>query len=93
MEETRQVLAVVLVLGLLAAALWWLRRRGPAALSRTGKGCRLAVAERVTLGPQHALCLVRSGDRGILVSVSPGGCSVLESGDWKRFETSSEARP
>jgi hypothetical protein len=52
--------------------------------------------ERLALGPQHGVWLVRVGGRGILVGLSPAGCSVLESGDWSRFETprpAGEERP
>jgi hypothetical protein len=35
--------------------------------------------ERLRLGPQHTLHLVRLGDRAMLVASSPAGCSLVES--------------
>ena len=81
MEVTRQILGIFGVLLLLAATLWWLRRKGlnlrPARGGRT-----LETVERVALAPQHSLHLVRLGGRGLLIAVSPSGCALLESFDW-----------
>jgi flagellar biogenesis protein FliO len=88
METIRQVFAVSAVLSLLAAALWWLRRKG---LVRHGaRGTRkhsLQAVERLMLGPQHSLHLVRLAGRGLLVGTSPAGCAVLESFEWASLET------
>jgi flagellar protein FliO/FliZ len=80
----RQLLAVFLVLGLLLAALWLLRRQGLArfipgrfvpGLGRpAGKQRRMQVLERVALDTRHSLHLVALNGRLIVVSVSPGGC-------------------
>ena len=92
-ELVRQAAGVAFTLLLLAAALWWLRRRGGARISFTGRTARrLEAVERLPLGSQHALYLVRMGRRGILVGLSPAGCTVLESAAWEQFE-SPEARP
>jgi flagellar biogenesis protein FliO len=78
MELGRQYLGVAVVLGLLAATLWWLRRRGlstwPAA--RRG-GRRLESLERLPLSPQHTLHLIRAGESVVLLACSPGQCAVL----------------
>jgi flagellar biosynthetic protein FliO len=83
MDEIRQVLAVLTVLGMLGGALWWLRRRGYAQFAgkpRSGaKGRNMRVIERLPLTPQHSLHLVRVADRTIIVAASPGGCSILDS--------------
>jgi flagellar biosynthetic protein FliO len=81
MDVMEQVTAVAVVLLLLGAALWWLRRRGVAviALPRRVGGRRLECLERVALGPQNALFLVRLGDTELLVAASPGGCSLIHS--------------
>jgi len=88
MEPIRQVLAVSAVLSLLAACLWWLRRKG---LVRQGAGGprkrALQSVERLTLGPQHSLHLVRLAGRGLLVGTSPAGCAVLENFEWTRLES------
>jgi|HubBroStandDraft_1064217.scaffolds.fasta_scaffold68098_3 flagellar biogenesis protein FliO len=93
MEVIRQVLAVGAVLLLLAASLWWLRRKG---LVRHGSsGSRknaLQAVERLMLGPQHSLHLVRLAGRGLLVGTSPAGCAVLESFEWASLEPESPAR-
>jgi flagellar biogenesis protein FliO len=78
--------AIILVLSLLGGALYLLRRRGMASFSNAaspfiGQGSsprQLKVVERVPLGAQHALHLVRVGDRLILIATSPGSCQVIE---------------
>lgn len=84
MESTEQLLAVMVVLGLLCGSLWLLKRKGWA---RTGfrrpahpGQPRLEVLDRLSLTPQHSLHLVRLADRTLLVGLSPQGCSLLESG-------------
>ena len=80
------VSAVVLVLSLLGGALYFLRRRGAASFSyvaspfgRQGTTLRqLKVIERVPLGPQHALHLVRVGDRLVLIATAPGSCQMMD---------------
>jgi len=79
MDVIEQTLAVALVLGLLLGALWWLRRRGFAVpvLARRSAGRRMECLERLPLGPQQALYLVRLGDAELLVALGPGRCSLL----------------
>lgn len=80
---TQSYAAVLLVMLLLGGVLFLLKRRGAAAfriprLSRMSSGAReLEVIDRVTLGPQHALHLVRVGDRRVLVATAPSSCQVL----------------
>ena len=83
MEMIDQLLAIVLVLGLTAGVASWLRRRGvlPAPLPRRTAGKRLENLERLPLGPQQTLHLVRLGERALLVAATPAGCAVLESVD------------
>ena len=74
--------AAAAVLAALGGALWLLRNRRIG-----GRGNRMAVLERLTLTPHHTLCLVRIGDRKMLIGTSPSMCQVLngapaqESGD------------
>jgi flagellar biogenesis protein FliO len=95
MEWMRQVLAVSGVLLLLAASLWWLRRRGlvesAVRSARGGRKRHLEPVERLSLGPQHTLHLVRLAGRGLLVSTSPAGCALLESFDWAAAESARAA--
>jgi flagellar biogenesis protein FliO len=88
MELIRQVLAVGAVLLLLAASLWRLGRKGIVghASGRSPKRV-LQTVERLVLGPQHALHLVRLAGRGLLVGTSPAGCAVLESFEWASLES------
>lgn len=79
MEYARQLVAVVAVLGLLGAVLWYARRRGwvlGAARPRAGR--RMEPIERLMLGPNHTLHLVRIGDEALVVACSPGGCALLD---------------
>jgi flagellar protein FliO/FliZ len=83
MELLRQLAAIALVFGLLAGALWALRRRG--LLPRAGilrarrVSGRLEAIERLALSPQHTLHLVRVADRALLIGAHAGGCTLLES--------------
>jgi flagellar biosynthetic protein FliO len=94
MEGIAQFAAVAGVLLLLAAALWWLRRRGFTGTVLAGKptGRRLQSIERMPLGPQHTLHLVRLGERAFLVASSPGGCALLENVAWREIDNAQEAR-
>jgi flagellar biogenesis protein FliO len=91
MEWIRQVLAVSGVLLLLGTGLWYLRRKGLAQYGvRPSTGARkrtLEAVERLPLGPQHSLHLVRLGGRALLVGTSPTGCALLDSSDWALLES------
>ena len=84
MDYVQQMLAMGAVFGLLGAALWWMRRRGLAVPRRTRGGRRIELLERVPLGPQHSLHLVRWNDAALLVACSPSGCTLLETGPCPR---------
>jgi len=77
-EILQQTMAVAAVLALLGAALWWLRRRGFAAVRPRRNGGRLLkTLERLPLGPQHALHVVRVGERVLVVGCAPGACTLV----------------
>ena len=80
MDSFSQMGAVFGVLALLGVSLWWLRRRGLAGSLpiRGSAGRRMACLERLPLGPQHTLHLVRFGQSVLLISSSPAGCSLLQ---------------
>jgi flagellar biosynthetic protein FliO len=80
MEVLEQMMAVALVLLLLGGTLWWLRRRGFAglALPRRHGERRMECLERLPLGPQHTLHLVRVGKSELLLASSPSGCALVE---------------
>ena len=73
--------AVLAVLGVLAVALWRLRKKGLAGFFRPvarRASRRLESMERLALSPHHSLHLVRLDDRAILVAQSPSGLMLLE---------------
>jgi flagellar biosynthetic protein FliO len=84
MEFLQQLASVATVIALLAATLWWLKRRGMAGVlrRRRGNSRRLQTVERLPLGPHHTLHLVRMGGRFWIVGCSPGGCTLLAEHAW-----------
>jgi len=79
MDFGQQYAGVAIVLGLLGATLWWLRRRGYGAVAGARRGSRrMEALERLPLAPQHTLHLVRIGRTVALISTSPGGCALLQ---------------
>ncbi len=88
MDVIEQVTAVAVVLLLLCGTLWWLRRRGVAVLALPGRGAgrRMECLERLPLGPQHALHLIRLGETELLVAASPSGCSLMHTRSHSRTE-------
>jgi flagellar biogenesis protein FliO len=82
MEVIQQTLVVIFVLGLLGAAIYWLRAQGIARFNGQGVGRsgarRMQTIERLPLSPQHSLHLVNVSGRVLLIAVSPGGCSLLD---------------
>ena len=82
METYEAFGAVLFVLVLLGAVLWLLRQRGvavfsmPVGLMKTGTPRQLEVLDRVALGPQHGLYMVRVGDSKWLVGTAPAGCQL-----------------
>lgn len=84
----RQLAGVLVVFGLLAAAVYLLgRRRGLPLLrlpGRRGTG-DMEVLDRLYLTPQHSLHVVRVGKRGLLISLHPGGSSLLDAGPLEQY--------
>jgi flagellar biosynthetic protein FliO len=81
MDVFGQMAAVAVVLLLLGATLWALRRRGFAgvALARRSGGRRLECVERLALGPHQMLHLVRMGEIEMLLASSHSSCTLLKS--------------
>jgi flagellar biosynthetic protein FliO len=73
--------AVVLVLALLGGSLFLLRKRGAAAFSFSRLASagprRMQVLERLPLGPQHALHIVRVSGREMVIATAPTSCRLL----------------
>ena len=94
MELMTQMASVTGVLVLLAVTLWWLRRRGVAAvLTRRGNQRSLESVERLPLGPQHSLHLIRLGEQALVVACSPAGCTLVATRDWRELSRAREALP
>jgi flagellar biogenesis protein FliO len=86
MDLARDLGAVLLVLGVLGATLWALRRVGAVRWRAPGRARsrgRIEVVERVALSPQQALHLVRLGSRALLIASHAGGCTLVESVPWQ----------
>ncbi|MBX5496180.1 MAG: FliO/MopB family protein [Bryobacteraceae bacterium] len=70
-----EAISLVVVFLLLGAAMWLHRRRPDwpkAAGSRN-----LESLDRVRLGPNHTVHLIRAGNRRLIVATHPGGCTLL----------------
>jgi flagellar biosynthetic protein FliO len=93
MELLQQLASAAAVIALFAACLWWLRRRGMAAVwrPRRAAGRRLQTVERLPLGPQHTLHLIRMGERALIVACSPGGCCLLAERAWHEIAAAGAA--
>lgn len=70
----RQMLGVMIVFALLAAAVWKLRTGSGVGLRQNS---RLESAARLALTAQHAVHLVRVDGREMVVATHPQGCSLL----------------
>jgi flagellar biosynthetic protein FliO len=80
MDILRQSLAVALVFALLWLALWLLRKRNGIRIgllaAPPGRG-PLESLGRLALGPQHALHVVRAGEKELILAIHPHGITVL----------------
>lgn len=81
MESLQPIAAVCLVLVLLGGTLLLLKKRGAASfrlprMASSGPR-RMEVLERVSLGPQHTLHLVRLGDKSMVVATAASSCQLL----------------
>lgn len=78
MDVIRQSLAITFVFLLLWGALWFLRKRRGISFStgRANKGL-LQSRGKLALSAQHAVHLVRIGDRDLVLAVHPSGIALL----------------
>lgn len=81
MDLFEPLLAVALVLGLLWAAIYFLKRHKFAVPAVLGRAARreadLEIAARLPLSATHSLCRVRDGDRNLLLGLYPNGIVLL----------------
>jgi flagellar biosynthetic protein FliO len=97
LETFSQSIAAFLVLVLLVAFLWAMRRRGLAsfnfALTKSmAKQKAMQVVERLPLTAHHSLHLVRVEDRVILIGVSPSSCTQIDAFPASKFLSESGVR-
>jgi flagellar biogenesis protein FliO len=82
MELSQQLAVIGSVFALLALCLFLARRRGlirvqlPSLRSRPEREFELL--DRIALGPQHALHLIRWGEDRLLIATHPRGTDVIE---------------
>ncbi|MBU3654626.1 MAG: hypothetical protein FGM44_16235 [Limnohabitans sp.] len=69
MDWPRFVLSTVFVLGLMAALLWWLKRR-QSPWSTQAQGRRIQILETQPLGLKHKMMLVQVDQQMVLVSAN-----------------------
>jgi flagellar biogenesis protein FliO len=83
MDILRQSLAVALVFALLWLALWLLRKRNGIRVGflagRSGRA-PLESLGKLALGPQHALYVVRAGEKELILAIHPHGITILREG-------------
>lgn len=80
-DYLRSVMALVLVLGMILALLWLLRRFGvPGMVPARSVTRRLAVVESLSLDGRRRLVLVRHDEREHLLLLGPSGDKVVETG-------------
>ncbi len=78
MELLQQGLALVLVFALLGTALWFVKTRQSPNLRLRGGERKMQVIERVSLTPQHTLCLVKVGERLVMIGTAPSSCQLIQ---------------
>jgi flagellar biosynthetic protein FliO len=78
MDVIRQSLAITFVFLLLWAALWFLRKkRGMVFTPRRTNNGFLETRGKLALSAQHAVHVVRIGDRDLVLAVHPSGITLL----------------
>ena len=80
MEVLRMLGSMVLVIALLLALLWGLKRMQNRMLTAGHATRRLQVVETLGVGTRQKLALVRVGDHEILISITPTQINTL--GQW-----------
>jgi flagellar biogenesis protein FliO len=77
MDFLEPLAAIGFVMALLGASLFLLRKRGAVSFHTPGGKKRMESLERLALGPQHALHLIRLDGRSVLVATAPTSVQVL----------------
>jgi flagellar biogenesis protein FliO len=78
MEMIRESLVLVLIFGLLWAAVWLLRHKGKFPIRGTKPAlARLESRGKLALSARHSIHLVRAGDRELILALHPDGITFL----------------
>ena len=80
MEVLRMLGSLAVVIALLLAVLWSLKRMQNKMLTTSQPGRRLQVLETLGVGTRQKLALVRVGEQEILISITPTQINSL--GQW-----------
>jgi flagellar protein FliO/FliZ len=81
MEVLRMLGSLVLVIALLLAVLWGLKRMQSQILTAGQPGRRMQLVETLGVGTRQKVALVRVGEHEILIAITPTQINAL--GQWK----------
>jgi flagellar biosynthetic protein FliO len=89
----RTVGALLLIIGLLVASMWCLRRIKGSRFGAATEDARLAVLSTVSIGDRRSLTVVRFGDRLLLLGSTQQSVTLLASDDSEALSDGSEYMP
>ena len=81
MDLLRMLGSMALVIALLLAVLWGLKRMQKQMLTSGQPGRRMQVIETLGVGTRQKIALVRVGDNEVLIGITPTQINAL--GQWK----------
>lgn len=84
--------AMAVVVGMVFALRWGLRRCGAGVRNQAGQAPSLEVLGGRALSSRHHVYLVRMGGRVVMIGASPGSLSTLAETDAARFDGQEETR-
>jgi flagellar biogenesis protein FliO len=91
-DALQPIAAILFVLALLGVVLRVLQRRGLASFRLPGQLAggerlrQLELLDRLVLDAQHAVHLVRVGEKKVLIATGPGSCQLLDGKALERVE-------
>jgi len=78
--------ALLLVIGLLIASVWCLRRIKGGPFNPSGEGSHLSVLKTVAIGDRRSLIVVRFDDRTLLLGATPQSITLLASDEYEALQ-------
>lgn len=92
-KELLQLTGMLIAVGIILFLSWYLTRKLGSFTGRTGGGTGvLQVVDKVVLGQNEALAVIRAGSRFFLIGISPGGINCLRELDPPQADTSESGR-